>query len=893
MSFSLPIPPGQAVSVRDANDFNALSQQVKNIYATFWDVNDTSVFHIHVHDPALAPWVSYLGGGQTDRAGEAPVMHLEYEKIECLLVRALTGTGPVADKRIGEYFVAPSRLGDALQALMANGLDLRIDEEVSAASAATVLLRRINAVLNGGAFQLLPLRTVDLIPTVATDLDPNHDMDRLWPSYVTLGSLVQPADSSLAPAADLIGLLGFRLHPSDREHPDEQFVLISRAAVAHQLVGPMAFLGDDSKADLLAGFIVDTSWHAALDCACFSFPAALGDIADRIAYLAPDTSSAVIRKRFTGLVGHLSNTIPFLHGAPAPQQYSLAVGLCDQLLDLKDNTSLAALFALDAHLEGKSGLLDVHEARDKSPQERVAVLLAHADNQEEARSASTSTAPTTDAVSSSSSAAGSALKYHKEMSAYLLSNDCVAPAMIIPNQFDANGMPTYDEPQSGLLALLDTVKDSHVNQLRVLFGRRNVFVTQALLTNFHHRSGEQLFKIIADARAHMVKYLSMSVVTDDDGTVKPHDMTFELDEGFVKDFLAGKWETQNFHQHLLVRLHAHRSRSLAPKNVAKQQQWLLATATATGKLTARMFAALGYMRFDSQLGFTALLDIVLAYVASSPLGVDHSALGVKIIDSALKSAARRWIVWTRSPPGSTAPTTFLEKDDPCFELLTDAHKAQDDLFVLANAYPSIVSNLSRSTDSGSGGGGGHGGGGGSISGGGSPAAAPSSKAKKRKTGGNGTNPSTNPNAGSNSNGARSAPPASSQASASAGSTPSGKPIIAPKSLADKCSWNGRVLTFEREYFDTQSKSYVALQSDIVDVGAFCQATGADFNKHCWEYVCSVFLQSIAQNNAPQHGRNLAAARCKHFGSPGHTETPSGKHAMPARISEMRQYFRRG
>ena len=99
--------------------------------------------------------------------------------------------------------MAPSRLGDALQALMASGLDLRIDEEVSAASAATVLLRRINAVLNGGAFQLLPLRTVDLLPTVATDLDPNHDMDRLWPSCVTLGSLVQPADSSLAPASGL------------------------------------------------------------------------------------------------------------------------------------------------------------------------------------------------------------------------------------------------------------------------------------------------------------------------------------------------------------------------------------------------------------------------------------------------------------------------------------------------------------------------------------------------------------------------------------------------------------------------------------------------------------------------------------------------------------------
>ena len=182
MSFSLPIPPGHAVSVRDANDFNALSPHVKNIYSTFWDVNDTSVFHIHVHDPSLAPWAPYLGGGQTDRAGEAPVMHLEYEKIECLLGRALTSTGPIANKRIGECFIAPSRLGDALQALMASGLDLHIDEEVSAAGAATVLLRRVNAVLNGGAFQLLPPRTVDLLPTVATD-KPIEYLGLLSPSH--------------------------------------------------------------------------------------------------------------------------------------------------------------------------------------------------------------------------------------------------------------------------------------------------------------------------------------------------------------------------------------------------------------------------------------------------------------------------------------------------------------------------------------------------------------------------------------------------------------------------------------------------------------------------------------------------------------------------------------
>ena len=36
----------------------------------------------------------------------------------------------------------------------------------------------------------------------------------------------------------------------------------------------------------------------------------------------------------------------------------------------------------------------------------------------------------------------------------------------------------------------------------------------------------------------------------------------------------------------------------------------------------------------------------------------------------------------------------------------------------------------------------------------------------------------------------------------------------------------------------------------VDVGAFCQATGTDFNAHCWPYVATMFLQSKANNNNP-------------------------------------------
>jgi hypothetical protein len=138
-----------------------------------------------------------------------------------------------------------------------------------------------------------------------------------------------------------------------------------------------------------------------------------------------------------------------------------------------------------------------------------------------------------------------------------------------------------------LLALLDTT-NSAVNRLRLLFTRRNVFVTQALLSNFHHP--DPPFKTLAEARPHFIKYLSMCVVTEDDGSVMPHDHTFELDESFVKDHLAGKWDSLDFHKHLLVRLHAHRSRSLAPKVVPKIQQRLTATTSATGKMAARLFS---------------------------------------------------------------------------------------------------------------------------------------------------------------------------------------------------------------------------------------------------------------------------------------------------------------
>ena len=74
-----------------------------------------------------------------------------------------------------------------------------------------------------------------MLPTVPT---PSDEATAKWPSTVQFGALVQPANGGLAPAADLLGLLGFRLHYSDREDPAAQFMIVSNAFVAPQLVGP-------------------------------------------------------------------------------------------------------------------------------------------------------------------------------------------------------------------------------------------------------------------------------------------------------------------------------------------------------------------------------------------------------------------------------------------------------------------------------------------------------------------------------------------------------------------------------------------------------------------------------------------------------------------------------
>ena len=254
MAFSPRPRPDSLVTSKDASDFEPLTAAQKQTVYDHWGVNTNSVFLVHMENTPLGPWRPLLG------AVDDPILALstlctDLHKPEFLFLRAFKPTTEnVTGKKIGQNFVAPSRLSDGLYQLIGAGLDLSLDG-VAPISATTTLLSRINAVLLNG-FKLLPLRDIDLLPTVQS---PNEDIAYEWPSLVMFGDLVQPADSSLAPASDLIGLLGFRLHFSDREDPTAQYHIVSTAIIASQLIGPMQALSDDLKPALLAERVIATA----------------------------------------------------------------------------------------------------------------------------------------------------------------------------------------------------------------------------------------------------------------------------------------------------------------------------------------------------------------------------------------------------------------------------------------------------------------------------------------------------------------------------------------------------------------------------------------------------------------------------------------------------------
>ena len=184
-----------------------------------WNANDSSV-PVRIVNAALQPWLPFLGA--TADPSDADRLCLEQHHLEFYFLDAFVASD-VDVRRVenGAAFVLPSRLNDAFKALVTAGLDLTLDERVTALNGLgpTVFLSRIAAAIDRLP-QVLELQLDDLISI--QECDPVVDEDT-WPSHMATGALLCPTTESLRPFADLRGLQGFFWGRDLRENSAEQF----------------------------------------------------------------------------------------------------------------------------------------------------------------------------------------------------------------------------------------------------------------------------------------------------------------------------------------------------------------------------------------------------------------------------------------------------------------------------------------------------------------------------------------------------------------------------------------------------------------------------------------------------------------------------------------------
>jgi hypothetical protein len=93
--------------------------------------------------------------------------------------------------------------------------------------------------------------------------------------------------------------------------------------------------------------------------ALFNWPAALTDVDARVKFQPEDVSKRpeVLRDRCEIVITRHKSTRQWVTGATSSQQFSVALSLVEELLDLKEAHSLTALRSLDTFLTSRMELL--------------------------------------------------------------------------------------------------------------------------------------------------------------------------------------------------------------------------------------------------------------------------------------------------------------------------------------------------------------------------------------------------------------------------------------------------------------------------------------------------------------------------------------------------------
>ena len=893
----------------DRASFDSLTNARKNTLYSHWQPNIGVGFYIRITEPKLNAWLPLLGS--LPDPSDANVACLDIFHLEYLFLPVFTLDPALVDVDAGDGFVVPGRLHDAFIALTDVGLDLTVDASVTVQNGLgpSVLLSRVKAAASKLAAPLV-LTQNDFID-VKESL--NADIDVQWPSLIKLGNLVCPQTGSLAPFAQLRGMQGTYLHPDVRDRPTGRYQIISKAMALKAMSGSLAALGSEHKSSQVAKFIVDTAWEPELEMALLSWPAALLDVDARAKFQTEDVAkrSEVIRDRFEVIMLHHSSTRQWVNGATSSQQFSVALSLAEELLDLKEVRSLTALRSLDSFLHARMELL-TGDVMALLPPQRAAHIIGYVKSMKDSRPSGG--ASSSDGASSSSASggqsseqigyifkAGNAFSSHIE--AFLVSKSVCAPLThTMTHDEKGNEVQVVDDVKSGLLALLQQpgARSNAVEQCRLAYLRYEPIVCQFFATKCYYQS--ELFQILAAARLELVDFFSVAVITDDRGVVRRNDEGFKLTEAYVAAIARYGFDNVNHYNNLIVALECKRAGvAFDAKGSAKmkassaipalapnlESQWNQPRSAELAVLVDRIANCLGCPRGDAIGGLTALWTQIELFVNRAPEGIDRNDLRSSMMQKALTPPSARGRHMLSCPPGTaTVSRAFLHDDDDCWSALTSADDATEDLMKIEKILPGALTAINKfragdtalSAAGGAGRGAGKGADGGAA-GGGRGGGKGKGKGKKRPAAPADT------------------PPPKYQASS-----------LTPGSTSQNCSWSSSsggsgsdVLTISREYYDQAAGKYVELPDLVVDVAKFCRANGVKQADYCWEFVASYFWSNFdrATNAMADKGSNrakramrIACSRCP--GSADTSKHPEGitaMHAMPKNVNNLITYFR--
>ena len=414
--------------------------------------------------------------------------------------------------------------------------------------------------------------------------------------------------------------------------------------------------------------------------ALLNWPVALTDVDTRAKFQTEDVSKRyeVLRDRFEVIVTHHKPTRKWVTGATSSQQFSAALSLAEELLDLKEARSLTALRSLDTFLSSRMELL-TSDVMALAPPQRAAHIIGYVKSMKDSRPSGGSSS--SDGVFLSASSGGQSSSqigyifkagnaFSSQIEAFLVSKSVCAP-LVYTKIDDEKGaeINVVDDVNSGLLALLQqpSVRGNAIELCRLAYLRYEPIVCQFFATKCYYQS--DLFQTLAAARLELVNFFSVAVITDDRSNVCRNDEGFKLSGVYVAAIARWGFDSVNHYNHLIVALECKRAgiafdfqTSMAKMRQSStipslcsdlEAQWNQPRSAELALLIDRIANCLGCPRGDAVGGLSALWTQIELFVNRALKGINRNNLRSSMMQKAL---THRHIAVPRASRSTTSPS---------------------------------------------------------------------------------------------------------------------------------------------------------------------------------------------------------------------------------------------